>query len=298
MLPDNTICTSNSNKESAPPCPIFLGLPGLCAEHCGQSITLQSYRNTEYRAVREHGCTFTSEYSVVGVHNLPPRSHEHFLLSPRAVRDISGSAVSVSVTVSAVSLCARQPWDGLCCRLLPPHKMASPAALHTGPSHWKCCCAGKMSCLVALQGTLLQIEEGDGFLTGMLASLHSPSGVASPAAAPRALQTASPPRAPSSKGRCAQGLCASTDIPCQRPRGHCRGLQARAHKPGTTAQPHCPELGGSWHLGRHQHPAQSAQKQEDKNSPNKAWQKPKRAEMGPKLKVPLCTWWSPAGKMV
>lgn len=78
------------------------------------------------------------------------------------------------------------------------------------------------------------------------------------------------PRAPSSKGRCAQGLCASTDIPCQRPRGHCRGLQAWAHKPGTTAQPHCPELGGSWHLGRHQHPAQSAQKQEDKNSPNKA----------------------------
>lgn len=100
MLPDNTICTSNSNKESTPPCPIFLGLPGLCAEHCGQSITLQSYINTEYRAVQEHGYTFTLEYSVVGVHNLPPRSHEHFLLSPQAVRDISGSAVSVSLSLS------------------------------------------------------------------------------------------------------------------------------------------------------------------------------------------------------
>lgn len=102
-------------------------------------------------------------------------------------------SVCVSVTVSAVSLCAWQPWDGLCCRLLPPHKMASPPALHTGPSHWKCCCAGKMSCLVALQDTLLQIEEGDGFLTGMLASLHSPSGVASPAAAPGPCRQPVPP---------------------------------------------------------------------------------------------------------
>lgn len=172
-----------------------------------------------------------------------PRAVGTFCSPPGAVRDAAGTGVLRYSALRCALCMAAMRWPR--CRLLPPHEMASPAA------HRQCCCTGKMSCLVALQGTQALHKQRKGMaswqqgrVTGTLGSLHSPSSVASPAAALRARQTACPTRGtqhPTSKPLFAQGAPqpARCCIPacCHRPRGCCHGLQGRAHEPGTTASP-------------------------------------------------------------
>lgn len=183
------------------------------------------------------------------------------------------------------------PAVSLCSALSPVHGSHEPASAAGSCRHtrWPPCCTqgphtGNAAALQNVLSrsaagylSLRQTEEGDGFLTGMLGFPRTaplgwplqqpPSGPCRQSVPPGAAST------PQRRLLCSPAstvLYPSTDIPCQRPRGHCRGLQAWADEPGATAQPHCPELGGLLAAGTPPAPSTISTERGRENPPNKA----------------------------